>query len=99
MRTFPEPPGLGITRSRIGNGRKLPFFRAVRKSAGILIVNAGHLRRVLATHEAHFNEHRPHGSLGQAAPLRALPDPVEDDIRVIRRDLLGRLIHEYPQVA
>ncbi|GAA3317400.1 integrase core domain-containing protein [Nonomuraea dietziae] len=43
----------------------------------ILIVNAGHLRRVLAIYEAHFNEHRPHRSLGQAAPLRALPDPAE----------------------
>lgn len=27
--------------------------------------------------EAHFNEYRPHRSLGRAAPRRALPDPVE----------------------
>ncbi|MEU4702826.1 integrase core domain-containing protein [Nonomuraea dietziae] len=65
----------------------------------ILIVNAGHLRRVLAIYEAHFNEHRPHRSLGQAAPLRALPDPAEGEIKVIRRDRLGGLIHEYGQVA
>ncbi|MER6581786.1 integrase core domain-containing protein [Nonomuraea sp. NPDC001023] len=65
----------------------------------ILIVNARHLRRVLAIYEAHFNEHRPHRSLGHAAPLRDLPDPVEDDIKVIRRDRLGGLIHEYAQVA
>ncbi|MFD1933366.1 MULTISPECIES: integrase core domain-containing protein [Nonomuraea] len=65
----------------------------------ILIVNARHLRRVLATYEAHFNEPRPHRSLGRAAPLRALPDPIEDDIKVIRRDRLGGLIHEYAQVA
>ncbi|MEU6718714.1 integrase core domain-containing protein [Nonomuraea sp. NPDC046802] len=65
----------------------------------IIIVNAHHLRRVLATYEIHFSEHRPHRSLGQAAPLRALPDPVEDDIKVIRRDRLGGLIHEYAQVA
>jgi transposase InsO family protein len=65
----------------------------------ILIVNARHLRRVLATYETHFNEHRPHRSLGQAAPLRALPDLVEGDIKVIRRDRLGGLIHEYAQVA
>ncbi|MGI5491025.1 hypothetical protein [Microtetraspora malaysiensis] len=65
----------------------------------ILIVNARHLRRVLAIYEAHFNEHRPHRSLGQAGPLRALPDRGEDDIKVIRRDRLGGLIHEYAQVA
>ncbi|GAA3572906.1 integrase core domain-containing protein [Nonomuraea rosea] len=65
----------------------------------ILIVNARHLRRVLVAYETHFNEHRPHRSLGQAAPLRALPDPVEGDITVIRRDRLGGLIHEYAQVA
>ncbi|WP_214317562.1 integrase core domain-containing protein [Nonomuraea sediminis] len=65
----------------------------------ILIVNARHLRRVVAIYETHFNEHRPHRSLGQAAPLRALPEPVEGDIEVIRRDHLGGLIHEYAQVA
>ncbi|GAA2700187.1 hypothetical protein GCM10010412_097260 [Nonomuraea recticatena] len=65
----------------------------------ILIVNAGHLRRVLTIYEAHFNEHRPHRSLGQAAPLRALPDPAEGEIKVIRRDHLGGLIHEYAQIA
>jgi hypothetical protein len=50
---------------------------------------------VPAIYEIHFNEHRPHRSLGQAAPLRALPDPVEDGIKVI----LGGLIHEYAQAA
>ncbi len=65
----------------------------------ILIVNARHLRRVPAIYETHFNEHRPPRSLGQAAPLRALPDPVEDDIKVIRRDRLGGLIHECAPVA
>ncbi|MFG6199043.1 integrase core domain-containing protein [Nonomuraea sp. JJY05] len=65
----------------------------------IPIVNARHLRRGLAAYEAHFNEHRPHRFLGRAAPLRALPDSVEDDIEVIRRDRLGGLIHEYAQAA
>jgi transposase InsO family protein len=65
----------------------------------MLIVNAWHLRRVLTDYEIHFNEHRPHRSLAQAAPLRALPEPVEADIKVIRRDRLGGLIREYAQVA
>ena len=41
----------------------------------ILILNARHLRHVLAEYEHHFNTHRPHRSLGHAAPLRALPQP------------------------
>jgi hypothetical protein len=65
----------------------------------MLILNARHLRRVLAEYEHHFNTHRPHRSLGQAAPLRALPQPETSDITVIRRDRLGGAIHEYIQVA
>jgi putative transposase len=45
-----------------------------------------------------------HGAVGgqplnQASPLQALPDPVEADIKVTRRDRLGGLLHEYTQVA
>ncbi|MFE6157410.1 integrase core domain-containing protein [Streptomyces sp. NPDC056486] len=64
-----------------------------------LIVNERHLRNVLATYENHFNTHRPHRALRQAAPLRPLPDPVDPDGKVIRRGLLGGVIHEYTQVA
>ena len=66
----------------------------------ILIVNVAHARRVLGEYEDHFNTHRPHRSLGQAAPLRALPSvPADPTAAVIRRDRLGGLIHEYAQVA
>jgi transposase InsO family protein len=66
----------------------------------ILIVNAAHARRVLRQYETHFNTHRPHRSLGQAAPLRALPPvPADPTTAMIRRDRLGGLIHEYAQVA
>jgi transposase InsO family protein len=65
----------------------------------ILIVNAGHLRQVLTEYEEHFNAHRPHRALNQASPLRPLPDSVDADIKIIRRDRLGGLIHEYAQVA
>ncbi|WP_405475996.1 integrase core domain-containing protein [Streptomyces sp. NBC_00009] len=64
-----------------------------------LIVNERHLRHVLTEYEAHFNTHRPHRSLGQAAPLRPLPDPVHPGSKVIRHDRLGGVIHEYTQVA
>jgi transposase InsO family protein len=65
----------------------------------VLILNARHLRHVLAEYETHFNTHRPHRSLAQAAPLRPLDKPETGDIKVIRRDRLGGVIHEYAQVA
>jgi putative transposase len=66
----------------------------------ILIVNAAHARKVMRGHETHFNSHRPHRSLGQAAPLRTLPQmPADLTATVIRHDRLGGLIHEYAQVA
>jgi putative transposase len=65
----------------------------------ILIVNAAHLRKVLTEYADHFNADRSHRALNQASPLRPLSDPVDADIKVIRRDRLGGLIHEYSQVA
>jgi transposase InsO family protein len=57
--------------------------------------------RLLREYERHYNTHRPHHALGQAAPTRPLPDNVIDldDFRVRRRDLAGGVIHEYRQVA
>lgn len=65
----------------------------------MLIINAAHLRKILSEYESHFNGHRPHRALNHASPLRALPDPVDADVKVIRRDRLGGLLHEYAQVA
>jgi len=66
----------------------------------ILILNRRHLETVLAEYVAHFNDHRPHRALHQAAPLRPLPQPASPpDLHLRRRDRLGGLIHEYAQVA
>jgi putative transposase len=66
----------------------------------ILIINRRHLTAVLAEYVAHFNQHRPHRALGQAAPLRSLPPLASPpQVHLRRRDLLGGLIHEYAQVA
>jgi putative transposase len=66
----------------------------------ILIINRQHLTTVLAEYVAHFNQHRPHRALNQAAPLRSLPPPAAPSrLCLRRRDLLGGLIHEYAQVA
>jgi transposase InsO family protein len=66
----------------------------------ILILNRRHLEHVLAEYTTHFNQHRPHRTLNQAAPLQPIPplaSPSQPRIR--RRDRLGGLIHEYSQAA
>jgi putative transposase len=66
----------------------------------ILIINQRHAASVLAQYQDHFNDHRPHRTLGQAAPLRALPEPRQTDTNgVHRQDQLGGLLHENEQVA
>jgi hypothetical protein len=66
----------------------------------ILIINRRHLTAVLAKYMAHFNHHRPHRALHQAAPLRSLPPPASPfQLHLRRRDLLDGLIHEYAQVV
>ena len=66
----------------------------------ILIINRRHLTALLTEYVAHFNHHRPHRALDQAAPLKSLPPPASpSQLQLRRRDLLGGLIHEYAQVA
>jgi putative transposase len=66
----------------------------------MLILGRRHLGRVLADYVAHDNKHRPHRALGHAPPLAAIPEPAPaPDVRVVRLDRLGGLIHEYAQVA
>jgi putative transposase len=89
----PQAPGMNASMERwVGSVRRELLDR-------ILIMNGRHLRTVLAEYETHFNTHRPHRALDQAGPLRALPDPIDADIKVIRRDRLGGLLHEYSQAA
>ena len=66
----------------------------------VLIINRHHLETVLAEYVAHSNDHRPHRTLNQAAPLRPLPPPASSpQLRLRRHDRLGGLIHEYTQVT
>jgi transposase InsO family protein len=65
-----------------------------------LIINHRHAATVLAEYQHHYNSHRPHRALDQAAPLRPLPQPTTNDPNTVqRRDRLGGLLHEYQQVA
>ena len=65
-----------------------------------LITNQRHAAAVLRAFEHHYNDHRPHRTLGQAAPLRPVPRRTSAAVdNVQRHDLLGGLIHEYQHVA
>jgi transposase InsO family protein len=66
----------------------------------LLIINRRHAAAVLRQFERHYNGHRPHRTLGQAAPARPLPRRTPTEIHKIQRcDRLNGLIHEYQQVA
>ena len=65
-----------------------------------LIINHRHAATVLAEYQHHYNNHRPHRTLGQAAPLRPLPQRTTSEANTVRRrDRLGGLLHEYQQLA
>jgi transposase InsO family protein len=66
----------------------------------MLVAGERHLRLVLGEYTDHCNSHRPHRSLQQEPPAGRAHPPVEvTDMRVLRRDRLGGLIHEYSLVA
>jgi transposase InsO family protein len=66
----------------------------------MLIFGCRQLQSVLAEYVDHYNGHRPHRALGQAPPLEpGEPVVVAPPARIVRRDRLGGLIHEYAQVA
>jgi putative transposase len=70
----------------------------------LLIFNRRQLERVLGVFGRHYNEHRPHRTLALQPPdMTATPstrgDPPTPATAIRRRDLLGRLIHEYEAIA
>jgi putative transposase len=78
------------------------FVATVRRELldRLLIINRRHAAAVLREFERHYNDHRPHRTLGQASPSRPPPHRAPTEIHKIqRRDRVGGLLHEYRQVA
>ncbi|GAA2372796.1 hypothetical protein GCM10010246_79310 [Streptomyces cuspidosporus] len=94
--TLPRVPRMNAIAERwIGSCRREATDR-------ILITGERHLRLVVSEYADHYNQHRPHRTLGQRPPDRlAEPEPptATDNTRIHRHDRLGGLIHEYTQVA
>jgi putative transposase len=66
----------------------------------MLVTGERHLRLVLSEYVEHYNIHRPHRTLCQSPPTRRDRPPIrEPNVRILRRERLGGLIHEYAQVA
>jgi putative transposase len=66
----------------------------------IPIINQRHAATALREYEHHYNRHRPHRTLGHAAPLRPLPRCTTSEANnVRRRDRRGGLLREYQQAA
>ena len=65
----------------------------------MLIVGERHLAAVLASYTAHYNEHRPHRSLGQRPPAPRSEVTTMTPGTVRRRPILDGLINEYAQAA
>jgi putative transposase len=93
---------IGIVRTPVraprANAIAERFVGTVRRELldRLLIVNQRHAAAVLREFERHYNDHRPHRSLGQAAPSRPLPHRAPTEIAKIQRhDRLGGLLHEY----
>jgi putative transposase len=61
----------------------------------MLVTSERHLRLILGEYIDHYDTHRPHRALQQSPH----PPVLGANVRVLRRDRLGGLIHEYAQVA
>ena len=75
------------------------WVRSVREECldHLLILSERHLERVLRAYLAYYNERRPHQGLDQQCPRGF---PLSDHCgRVVRRDVLGGLIHDYGRQA
>jgi transposase InsO family protein len=77
------------------------FVRTIRNDCldHLLVVSRGHLEVVLAEYICHYNESRPHRGLDLDQPVLRLATWITGDGKVICRDVLGGIVHEYERAA
>jgi putative transposase len=86
------------------NGIAERFVRTVRSECldWLLMLNTPHLERTVKVFVDHYNNARPHRSLGLVPPNGRPPVKPETNghpFNVLRRDRLGGLLHEYERAA
>jgi putative transposase len=99
--------GIDVIRTPIRAPRANAFaerwVRTVRNECldWTLVRGRRHLERVVRAYAAHYNGHRPHRGLHLEAPERSDGPrrPENRGARLVRRDVLGGLIHEYEAAA
>jgi putative transposase len=94
IRTPPQAPRANAIAERwVGTVRRECTDR-------MLIASERHLRVVLDAYVHHYNDHRPHRTLGMQPPNPPRAHAGNLDAgRVERRPILGGLINEYAQAA
>jgi transposase InsO family protein len=103
-----EAQGVRIVRTPVqapeANGIAERLVRTVRSECldWLLVLNTPHLEQTLKVFVDHYNNRRPHRSLGLMPPNRrppVKPKAIGESISVRRRDRLGGLLQEYERVA
>jgi hypothetical protein len=87
------------------NGVAERFVRTVRAECldRLLVLNQVHLERILDVFVDHYNKHRPHRALSLTPPEARRPSAdstaASGEARIVRRDRLGGVVHEYVLAA
>src|SRR5581483_4589763 len=86
------------------NGIAERFVRTARSECfdRLLILNQQHLERILEVFADHYNGHRPHRALSLVPPEPRRPAATAlaaGAARILRRDRLGGVVHEYVPAA
>jgi putative transposase len=77
------------------------WVRTVRNECldHVLVFGRRHLEQILRSYVGHFNAERPHRSLELAAPAGSPRSRGSPSADILRRDVVGGLIHEYYAAA